>query len=364
MSTKKTKFGALNFKQPVVASELRFGGDGSRLVGNDGHINANSKKDLAAQVLAMLQTASQGVELVTEEAAVKRERLAKHKQLVEAAFADKGAQKELGEVMADEIYQTANRQGFMRRFLAQQTLNQGELPRVKMRLKNALAVITTSTERVHTQFVKDPHFAPPEFYISSDLFIEEREIQQCTGDTLEEKYIEGLEGIMVQEDRLWVRSAKKTVGIANPQTTLLSTLTPLALGRFQNQVANWGLPVRTFLAAQDLSADIIGDPQFAAAIDQVSKHELLLTGKLGTLYGMEMVTDGFRHAEHKVLGRGEMFVVSSQEHHGTYTDRGGVTSAPTSGEMRQVPGRGWFFNELISLMIVNPRSVAFAVRRA
>jgi hypothetical protein len=88
----------------------------------------------------------------------------------------------------------------------------------------------------------------------------------------------------------------------------------------------------------------------------------LLTGQLGTIYGMTILSDGYRHTQHRVLEQGEMFVVGDKINHGQYTDRGGVTSQPTDVTTERVPGRGWVFNELMSMVIANSRSVARAIR--
>lgn len=355
------KFSGIRFSQPVVAAtDLRRQG-GERFVGAGGELNASSRTDLFKQMAAFLESAS-ATGAVTEEKAVAMEKASARRDAITAAFNSKDAHAELGEVLSDELYQAANREGFMRRFLAKQDLKQGQMPHVKMRMKNTVATVATSPVQVQAQLVRDNTYTPPEFYVVSRPFVEDREIQQSLGDVLEEKYLEAQEGIMVAEDRLWRNLAMQTVGISNPLTNVVGTMTAGGLMALRNQVTRWNIPVTAWLVANDLFNDIVGDTSFQQVIDPVSKYELLLTGQLGVIYGMTILSDAYRHPEHKVLNQGEMFVVGDPINHGQYTDRGGVTSQPIDITTEKVPGRGWVFQELLSMVIANSRSVARAVR--
>lgn len=360
----KNPYSKVQFKagETIVASQLRFPGSSERAIGNNGELNASSKADLVKQIAALMEVAA-GNKIVTEADAVAQETATKaRKEMVTAAFASQKAHKELGEVMADELYQAANREGFMRRFLVRQELAQGQFPQVRMRNKNTVATVASSPVRVESQIVRDKLYTPPEFYISARPFIEQREIAQSLGDVLEEKYIEGLEGTMVAEDRVWYALANGTVNVSNPLTTIVGSMSTSALASLRTLVNRWNIPAATWLFASDIWSDVIGDASFSNAIDPVSKHELLLTGQLGTIFGMQVVTDSFRHPEHKVLAQGEMFIVGDPINHGQYTDRGGVESQPIDGAIERIPGRGWWLQELISMVVANSRSVAKAIR--
>lgn len=357
-----SKIKGITFHQPVVAAtELSRGRGTERYVGNNGDINANSKKDLFKQMASFLeQVSSTGA--ATETAATAREKANARQNAITAAFSSKEAHAELGEVLADELYQAANREGFMRRFLAKQDIKQGQFPQVKMRMKNTVAMVATSPTQVQAQILRDNLYTPPEFYIGSRPFVEEREIQQSLGDVLEEKYLEAQEGIMVQEDRVWRNLAIQQTNISNPLTNIVGSISAKGLMVLRNQVNRWNIPVTSWLIANDIWNDIVGDTSFQQVIDPVSKHELLLTGQLGSIFGMTILSDAYRHPEHKVLDQGEMYVIGDPVNHGMYTDRGGVTSSPIDITTDKVPGRGWAFNMLMSMVIANSRSVARAIR--
>lgn len=341
----------------VAATDLKRPGSNEKLVGANGQLNASNNKDLLTAIAALVQ-ASQTQHIVTE-AQANAMTSADRQALVVAAFQSKEELASLGDVVAEQIQLTANRDGFARRFLGYQDLAQGQIPRVTMSRKDVVASVATGPTEVATQFVRNNELFPAEFYISARPYIEERDLNRATGDILEEKYTEALEGIMVQEDRIWKRLADEIVGGAgNPHLNVAGEFNPKAFARATGYLQDYGITPAFALLASDLWQDIISNSEWAEIIDPVSQHELLLTGKLGTVHGMEILSDQFRHQTHKVLNRGEFYIVSAPHQHGQYTDRGGVKSQPIDGTHESVPGRGWFMSESLSMVIANPYSVA------
>lgn len=358
---KRNPFKSTKFSAPVVASELRFGNRSERAVGQNGDINASSKLDLMQNIAKLLEVSSTtGVD--SDAQATKREQAGLRRNAVIAAFNSADAHAELGELMGDDLYQAGNREGFMRRFLLRQELSQGQHPQVWLRMKNVTAKIASSPSRIQTQLVRDNVIYPPEFTISARPFIEKRLLDQSVSDVLDEKYIESLEGIMVGEDRVMYNLAKSTVGVENAQTQTVGSLDPTTLSVMRNLVTRFNIPATAWWIANDIWQDIVGNSGFQQIIDPVSKFELLNTGLLGRVLGMEIFSDGYRHPQHKVLSKGEHFVMGKAENLGQYTDRGGIDSQPIDGATEGIPGKGWFLSEGISVAVVNSRAIAFGRR--
>lgn len=352
----------LRAKQPEVASDYRLPGSNLRVVGSNGEVNANNKRELLRNSMQLLQAAANG-EVMTEADAIKRQERAKvNRELVQAAFSNATAHRVLGERIAQEIYMTSNRKGFSRRFLNRIELKQGEIPRFPVRKKNVTAFWASGPTRVETEIVTDKWLTPPELQLIARVFVPQNEINQSNSDVLEEKYVEALEAVMVSEDRLWYNQVQATVGIDNNKSIISGTLSPLSLMNVRQQVARWGMKVPYCLMASDLFVDIVGDSSFIQAIEPVARHELVMTGELAVLYGMTLISEAYRHPEHKVLSQGEFIVISDPLHHGAYSDRGGVDSAPLDGVSEKVIGRGWLLSESIAMSIANSRSVAAAIR--
>ena len=350
-------------KTPMVAaSEYKFAGSTERAIGNNGEINASSKRDLINRQMEFLAASSRR-EVVADPvfaAAEQNEKL--HRDLIQAAFNDREAHRVLGERMADSLYITANRQGFMRKYTTKITVEQGAIVRFPLRNKNVTAVWSTSPTKIQSQITRDKWFTPPELQVVTRPFIPMNEINQSAGDVLQEKYVEATEAIMVSEDRLWYMLVNEIVGVDNPLSVISGQLTPYTFAQVMTNVTRWGLKAPHVLIATDIYQDIIGNSDFFTAIDPVARHELLLTGELGVLYGCTITSDAYRHPEHKVLNQGEFFVISDALNHGAYSDRGGLQSQPIDISVERIPGRGWVMFESLAVSVSNSRSVAKGYR--
>jgi hypothetical protein len=350
----------ITHKQPVIASEMRFGKNTERAFGSNMELNATDRKDLLLQIANFMaaSASSEGGVMTAETAGLKEAQKKGRREALLAAFNSREDHAELGASIAKDIYQAADREGFMRRFLFKADLEQGQEPRAFLRNKDVVAVVASSASRVERQLVRDKKFYPPEVYVSARVFIEQRDINQSTTDLLDEKFQEGLEATMVAEDRMFYNLLNASVGAANTQTLFGGTMNPLNLAQLRNKVTAWRIPAAAWLIANDLWNDIIGDSSFSALIDPASKFELLNTGVLGRLLGMEVVSDGYRHPQHRVLSQGEQFVLGNPENLGQYTDRGGIDSLPLDGSTEGIAGRGWLLNEYVSILVANARAVA------
>jgi len=355
----KSKINIRASKSPVLATDLKLAGSNEFAVGQytgsgRGELNASNKKDLFAQQQKFLQAASSG-HMLHIDASTSRE-------LVQAAFNEKEAHRVLGEKISDALYVTANRQGFMRKYLTKIDVQQGSMPRFPLRNKNVTAVWSTSPTKVESQITRDKWFTPPELAIVARPFIPQVELNQSSGDVLQEKYIEAVEATMVAEDRLWYNQVQSVVGVDNNLSIISGQLTPYSLMTVSTQVTRWGLKGAHLLLASDMWQDIVGNSDFYSAIDPVARHELLLTGELGVMYGMTITSDAYRHQEHKVLGQGEFYVISDALNHGAYSDRGGLQSVPTDITSERIPGRGFVIHESLAASVANSRSVAKGIR--
>lgn len=342
----------------AVASDLYRDGSNERLVGRNGELNAGNKQELMEAIAQLIEVAG-NKKIITEHQAEELASTAQtHREMITAAFDSKEELAALGDLMAENLTIATNRDGFMRRFLKYQELENGNIPHVRMNVKNVTASVATGPVMTHTQFIRDNDLYPQEFYITARPYIEQKMIARTSSDILEEKYIDALEAIMVQEDRTWKHMADELVGLDNPHLNISGTFTPSAFAELTSTVNNWGVTPASALIASDIWKDIVAQPDWATIIDPVSQHELLLTGKLGVIHGQDIISDHFRHPQHKVLDQGDCYIVGAADQHGQYSDRGGVESQPIDGTQERVPGRGWFMTETMSMVIANSRSVA------
>lgn len=88
-------------------------------------------------------------------------------------------------------------------------------------------------------------------------------------------------------------------------------------------------------------------------LEPVTRHELLMTGCLATLLGMDLSTDGFRDPTQRVLPRGAMFTYATPEYLGAYSTRGAPTAEPTTGVNEGNTDKGWLVSETLSFVLAN-----------
>lgn len=342
----------------AIASALKRPGSKEFLINKDGEINADTKQELASAIQQIIEVASSGQRIGTEAQAMKSSEIVQlHREAVLAAFDDKNELARLGDLLADNITQSISRDGFARRMMRYQELTTGQLPQARMSVKNVTASYAVGPIQTATQFIRDNIYYAGEFYITARPFIEMKDIQRSTNDILEEKYNEALEAIMVQEDRTWKRMVDVLIGIDNPHLNIAGALTPAAFSELVGYVSDWGVAPGTVLIASDVWQDIVTGG-WKDVLEPVSQFEIMQTGKLGTVYGMNIMSDTFRVPTQRVLSAGDIYVIGSPDQHGQMTDRGGVESQPIDISHEKVPGRGWAMSETVSMVITNSRSVA------
>lgn len=346
---------------PIEALRFAKGRD-LALSSSTGEFNAHNKKELVEALTNLMNSVGKEVVPVGQSALASSDEYARtvqeRREVLAAAYADTTGQQwaALGANMALQLQEQRNREGFMRRIAIGQTLRQGEIARVMLPTWDTVAVVATSGASIGYQTIRNKMFQPDEFEINVNLRVEQLEIEQVSGDILENMYQQGLDAIMVQEDRLWKKAADATVGIANPLNYIAGSLSTQLLAQIRQGVSDWNLPATTAIISNDFWSDVIGSQDFAQFLDPVTKYDLALHGYLGTLIGMSLLTDAYRQPNQKVLNRGEIYVIGSPENHASYTDRGGVRSTPTSGADLGNTTRGWLMSEMISFILPSGRS--------
>jgi len=165
----------------------------SNLSDKNGEINANSQKDLL-QAIGSLQRAVQGNVYRREDPAAQKEVAARRQELVTAAIQDQdgAAWQALGEVIGDEVWETMGREAFAAKTLLHKPLSRGEIGRIRIRKKDVIAFFATRDPEVVASQVRQFYVYPPEYYLVGRILIDDAEIEQASGDLLDDKYQDGL----------------------------------------------------------------------------------------------------------------------------------------------------------------------------
>lgn len=343
-------------------------GSRERFAGANGEINAGSNAELRHR-LVELAGLFNGEENpltgdIAEASAAERDELAREaNECLASAYRDPSntGWAETGASISAEVTETTARLGFMRNLLARSEVNQGSIPRVRLRVRNVTAVAAVGPTTIGVQAPRDNYYLPPEVTIAGKVGIPDRDIAQGTPELLQEKYSDGLEAIMVVEDRLLVRLLNDAASRVNSVSVFSGTMTPTILSSVKAEIANWGLAASTILMSNDLIPSIDSGSEWGI-LDPVSRLEIVMSGILATYLGAEIRTDGYRDPRLQVLQAGSLYVTGAPQLVGAYSDRGPVTATPIGSETLGYPGRGWTFSELISMIVPNGRAVARAQR--
>lgn len=326
------------------------------LVGQNGEFNATTRQELLTAIAALQkQVSNNSVQVKT--VADKEVRAANERRLNEA-WADRSGDswRALGEVIGDEVWETLGREGFARKTLLNKPLGKGETGRLRVRRKDVVSYMVTSDPNVVASQVRQSYVYPPEFYLLAHITIEDKEIEQASGDLLDDKYQDGLEQILVREDNVWLNLARSAAPTAN-DLFFFNTFTPTVFSEMRTQVARWGIPVTTAVVAFDMWNDIIADSEFSSWFDPVSKHEIVLEGSLGSILGVQLITDAFRYDTLKVLSPGEVFFLGAPQTLGGITQRKELATQSIDKYNQGKPERGWFMEQIEGMAIVNSRAL-------
>ena len=341
--------------QTPDAGITKLPGQATPFMTASGDFNASSNKDLINQIGKIIASYNPQAAIT----ASSNDRRVERANVLAEAMADRTGQsmQMVGEALAAEINETSNREGFARRILEYREVPQGASNEVVVKTKDVVGFIATSASAVTPTEIRQRRIILPEFHLNGYILIDTAEIGRGSGDLLEEKFEEGLEAIMVQEDRLWKRMADSASVVRNTNLSF-ATFTPAVFARLIDQVSRWGIPATGCLFSSSLWQDIIANGDFAGVLDPVTKWELLQEGFLGSMYGVEMITDNFRQQNLKVLNPGEVYITGAPVNHGVITVRGNVTSEPINKFSEGESKRGWFLDQLTSLIVANALSVA------
>lgn len=345
----------------VLSSDL-LNSRGGRVMNDKGEISASSKHDMMQQMSEIMAALARGEKVMTvEEASAEEQKRKKRREVLSAVIADRDGPtaKKVGQEMAGVINQNLSRMGFARNIMRYETLEAGQRPEVYVQTKNVTAAVMTGPTQAQLQVVRDNTIFPPEVDITARLIVEGRVMNVSREDILQRKFDEGLEQVLVQEDKMFKVGVDTLTSAMNQVSTHVGlTVSPAVFEAGMSMILDWNMPMGSILFASNLWSNFITNRDFEDLIDPVTRLEILRTGRIGTWYGFAVMTDGVREPTQKVLDNGDIYFFSTPEYVGEYTDRGGVMSTPLGVAETGVNGAGWHLAEYWSQALPNHRAVA------
>jgi hypothetical protein len=356
-------------REPVIGGMPGFakksGGNvvaaGGRMTNDSGDINAYDMKDLAAKINALHSMVrdgdiSAGFEDPSEQKAKLTAKAERHEALLSAFHSGDDSMKVMGEVFAEDIWETLNRQGFTSQVLARKDVVDGQDNRIRIRRKDVAAFQVVNDGEGIAQVIEQAYLYPADYYLQCQVLIEERELAQSGPDLMDAKFQDALEALMVRQDRILRSLLLATSGVFNAPVSF-ATFTPQVMTALRTQVASNGIPAAHMLFSFDLWDDMIADPSFTAWWEPVHKYQLIMEGRLGSLLNMKLITDGFRYETLRVLQPGEIFVLGTPVALGQRGVRREIQSTEINHYPLGAPRRGFYMMGIESMHVMD-RAVA------
>ena len=337
-----------------------------------GEMNAYNRADAFAQQRSFMEMVQRGDVVASTSSAEDpsiasmsaAERTEARNQLFLEAMQDSTGQKwaSLGSSIIARIENHAERAALFNNVLVGAPLRQGEMPRVELKQNVCHGIVATSASDMGYQVMRGKVFNPTEFEIKSNVRVPRIDIHQIAGDLMERAQRDAQQALVTTKDRLLIEAFDQTVGRGNPQTLIYGKLSPDHLARQRDSIESWNIPVSATILSSDFWTDMITSQDWQNALEPVTRYELMMTGRMATLLGMDMITDGFRDPTQRVLRRGSMYTIASPEYLGAFTNRGAMVEA-TTGANEGSTDKGWLVAEIMSFIIAQCRCVAMAQRK-
>jgi len=355
-------------------SELRLAGTTSkggksrsnaRFANDAGDINAGSKKELIEKFAELLGAVNSGEITRTADTAESMDSQRRNAEALLEAYNDglmSPKMKVIGDTIVEELVEVGKREGFTDLIFGKQPVSQGQDGKVRIRYKQAVAVIATSATEVAAVKYRERYIRPPTYNLSANLLIDDAELRLSPVGILEEMFEDGMEACSVRQDRLSKQFLDQMNGIMNTPVSIPGNLTPEIWSILRESIEAFGNPASTALLAYDFIKDISGGTSFSNFLDPVSKYQVVLEGRLGSMMGVNIVTDAYREPKLKVLDVGELYVVSAPKNLGVVVEHQPLT--PYQVDQRNIgqASQGWFINGVFAQVAQNPRASIKATR--
>ena len=329
-----------------------------------GEMNASSRKDAIEKLASLLDEVKDGgISMQTTADDGEQQRMS---ELVQAAMEDRmqtpnGPFCVLGETLSDVLYETTGRLGWGRKIYAKQDVEKGKEGRFRIRQKNVVSHIITKDEYVPRCVVNQPYLYPPVITLAANLTISDNEEAMAPLEFMDEKFQDGLEAILVREDN-YIRTLLLAASSVENSVYSFVALTPAIWSNMQLQIVRHGLDVPNAIIANDLWTDIRTSTDFLAVFEPVKQLQLIEEGYIGSLYGTNIITDGYIYPTMKVLNPGEMYFVANPVATGGICDYQALQSEPISLHQIGVSARGWWMHQTSGYINSNARAVCRGYR--
>jgi len=363
---KVTQYKTIDRKTGDTFNPLDFGKKGrngkrsvsasSKLFNEAGELNASSKAEAFDKIAGVLDGLSDGTYDTFKTASADSMSEDQAQSILREAFSDTQSEgfKLVGQGLLNPIKEVIDYEGLARKIWAPRTVKAGEVVRYD---KDAYVRGWVIAEDGQTpqSVVEGRYIYPSEFEVTTYPSIEIKDQFRAQFDILARIQDKARQAIEYQEDLAAVNLLQAGGNNANA-TTFFASLNIAALESLRYQIERHRLVCDKFLIHRQEVSDLVNLVS-AATLDPVTQRELLMGGYVGNILNAQIITTAGTNT-YEILQPGEVVALTAPEYLGGMPIRVELMSEPTSEAVEGRPRKGWFFYELISMVLINPAGVA------
>lgn len=275
--------------------------------------------------------------------------------IVKEAFADPGGEgfHQIGQALLNPIKEVIDYEGLARKIWAPRTVKAGEIVRYDKDIFVTAWQISEDGETPQS-VVESTYVYPPEFEVTAFPSIEIKDKYRAQFDILARIQDRARQDIEHKEDLAAVNLLQNGGNAVNA-TSFFATLNLAAFEAMRYQIERHRLICDKFVIHRQEVSDLVN--QVRTEVDPVTQRELIMAGYIGRILNADIITTAGTNT-YGILDPGEVIAVAAPEYLGGMPVRVELFSEAVNEFVLGKPRQGWFWYELISMVLINAAGVS------
>lgn len=331
-----------------------------RMFDKHGEVNANSKAEVLDKIGSLLDGLSDGSLKVDRQASYGENMgVEESDAILREAFADPTSEgfRQVGQALLNPIKEVIDYEGLARKIWAPRTVKAGEVVRYDKDIFVQSWVIGEDGQTPES-VVEGKYVYPPEFEVTANVSIELKDKFRAQFDILARAQDRARQSIEHTED-VAAMTTLQAGGNQTNVTTFFATLNMAALEGMRYQIERHRLVCDKFIINRQEVSDLIN--VLRAQVDPVTQRELIMAGYIGNILNAQIITTAGTNT-FEILQPGQAKAVTTPEYLGGMPIRVELFSEPYNQFVLGNPRQGWYWYELLSMVLINTAGVALGQR--
>lgn len=264
----------------------------------------------------------------------------------------------VGQEMANPVREILDFEGIFRRILPVRPVKQGEVVRYD-KDPYVIAYTLSRDARTPESRVRVSYVFPTPQEIGALITLELRDLYEAGYDVMARTMDRGRQAVEFREDKVGIGFLEKAVQ-SRKQMVYFSTLNLAAIEAIRYQVEKNRIPGDKLLINRRELQDIVS--VLSSEVDPVTNRELVLSGYLGNVLNMPVLTSAGPDGKFEVVPPGTVYCVTAPTMLGGLPIWHDLASEPVNQFNTGRAVRGWFWYMFEAPVIINNRGVSKGIK--